>query len=176
MNWDIYLLIGSLALAILSAVVDVRQHRIPNRLTYPGIVLGFVLRSVVYGWKGFLSALAGFLFAGGVFLLFYLIHAMGAGDVKLVAAVGSLLGPQQAAVVLLATAIAGGVLALLVALFRREMARTLCNLMAVVRFHSWAGLQAHPQLNLNNPSATRMPYGLAIAAGTLYAFLTTWRS
>lgn len=176
MNWELYLVIGALALAILSALVDVRQQRIPNWLTYPGIVLGFVLRSIAFGWKGFLSALAGCAFAGGIVLLFYLMHAMGAGDVKLLAAIGSLVGPQQGAVVLLATAIAGGLLALLVVLLRRTVGETLRNLVSLVRFHAAAGLRTHPNLNLDNPSAARMPYGLAIAAGTLYAFLIMWRS
>jgi len=45
-----------------------------------------------------------------------------------------------------------------------------------MKFHAWGGLHAHPQFNLDNPAALRMPYGLAIAVGTLYTFLTaTWR-
>ncbi len=95
-------------LAIAAAVWDVRQHRIPNWLTLPGVVAGIVLRSALLGWKGFGSAVAGCVLGGGVLLLFYMIRAMGAGDVKLMAAIGSLVGPSQAMNIVLATAICGG--------------------------------------------------------------------
>jgi prepilin peptidase CpaA len=174
MNRDVALLLIALALAVIAAVFDVRQRRIPNRLTYPGIVLGLVLRGLLFGWKGLGSAVAGLLLAGGVMLLFYAVRAMGAGDVKLMAAVGSLVGPGHAVVVLLATAICGGVMAIGYAVYRGQMWATVRNVASVLRFHAWAGLQAHPELNLDNPTALRMPYGLAIAAGTLYALLLMW--
>jgi len=94
--------------------------------------------------------------------------------VKLLAAIGSLVGPSHAIVVLLATAICGGVLAIVYAVYSRRIGATLRNVGLVLQFHSSSGIQAHPELNLDNPSALRMPYGLAIAAGTLYAFLGTW--
>lgn len=174
MNTHLVLGIDALVVAIIAAAIDVRQHRIPNWLTYPGIVMGIVLRWSFFGWRGLGSAVAGCLLAGGVVFLFYLMRAMGAGDVKLLAALGSLIGPSDALVVLAATAISGGVLALFYVIFRRRVGATLRNVGSVLTFHSWNGLKAHPELNLDNPSALRMPYGLAIATGTLYAFLTIW--
>ncbi len=174
MNWDAFLLFDGLALAIAAAVVDVRHHRIPNGLTYPGIVLGILLRWLFLGWKGLGGALAGCLLAGGIVFLFYAIRAMGAGDVKLLAAIGSFVGAKHAIVVLLATAICGGVLAIIYAIYKRRIGAMLSNVGSVLQFHVASGIQAHPELNLDNPSALRMPYGLAIAAGTLYSFLGTW--
>jgi prepilin peptidase CpaA len=174
MNADVLLGFDALAVAIAGAIVDVKEHRIPNWLTYPAILLGILLRWAFFGWLGLSSAVAGCLLAGGIILVFYLVRAMGAGDVKLLAAIGSLLGPHDAIVVLVATALAGGVLALVYIFARRRFATTLRNVGAVVLFHSWSGLKAHPELNLDNPSALRMPYGLAIATGTLYAFLAIW--
>jgi len=176
MDRDSILLFIALALAITAAVLDVQQRRIPNWLTYPGIGLGVALRGLLFGWRGLGSAVAGCLLAGGVMFVFFVVRAMGAGDVKLMAAIGSLVGPKQAGVVLLATAIFGGVLAIVYAVYRRRMGATLRNLGSVLRFHASAGLQAHPELNLDNPATLRMPYGLAIAAGTLYAFLAMWWS
>ena len=177
MDRDSSLLLVALAITVVAATIDLRQHRIPNWLTYPGMVLGFVLRAVLFGWKGgLLSALAGFLLAGGIMFVFYVVRAMGAGDVKIMAAIGALAGPHQVVTVLLATAICGGVLAIAYALYRRRMVSTIKNLGSVLRFHAWAGVQAHPELNLDNPAALRMPYGLAIALGTLYAFVAIcWR-
>ncbi len=177
-----YLLLIAVVLAVAAAIFDLRQHRIPNWLTYPGIVLGIVTRWVAYrhdsflGWKGLATALAGCLLAGGVMFLFFMVRAMGAGDVKIMAAIGAFVGPSSAAEVLLATAICGGVLAIGYALYRKRMISTLKNLASVLRFHAWAGVQAHPEVNLDNPAALRMPYGLAIALGTIYAFAAvTWR-
>ena len=174
MNPDLELPAIALALAAAAAVCDVRQGRIPNWLTYPGILFGVALRGLLLGWKGAGSAVLGCLLAGGVFLLFYLVRAMGAGDVKLAAAIGSMLGPADAVVMLLATALCGGGLAIVYAVYRNRIRATVMNLGAVLRFHAWAGMQAHPELNLDNPVALRMPYGLAIAAGTLYVFLAVW--
>ncbi len=120
MNTELILGVDALAVAITAAVIDVRQHRIPNWVTYPGIAMGILLRWFFLGWRGLGSALTGCLIAGGVMLVFYLVRAMGAGDVKLLAAIGSLVGPSHAVVVLIATAIAGGVLALVYVLARRR--------------------------------------------------------
>ena len=175
MNRDSYLLFFALTLALVGAIIDIQQHRIPNWLTYPGMVLGFGLRPVVFGWKtGILTSLGGWLLGGGIMFLFYMVRAMGAGDVKLMAAIGALVGYGQVTAVLLATAIFGGLLAIGYALYRRRMISTLKNVGSVLKFHAWAGAQAHPELNLDNPSALRLPYGLAIALGTLYAFVTIW--
>jgi len=174
MNWDLVFLFDALALATVAAVIDVREHRIPNWLTYPGIILGVVLRWLAFGWNGLGTALAGCLLAGGIVFLFYVVRALGAGDVKLLAAIGSLVGPGHVVVVLLATAICGGVLGIVYALYRGRLGTTLRNVGSVLKFHSGSGLSVHPELNLDNPSALRMPYGLAIATGTLYAFLTIW--
>jgi len=65
-------------------------------------------RTALQGWHGLGSALAGGLIGGGVFLVFFLLHAMGAGDVKLITAIGCLAGPSSALQIVLATAIAVG--------------------------------------------------------------------
>ena len=174
MDRESFLLLIALVLAVIAAVVDVQQHRIPNWLTYPGIVLGLSLRGFLLGWKGLASAVEGCLVAGGIMLIFYIVRAMGAGDVKLMGALGALIGPHHAVVVLVATGIFGGLLGICFAFYRGKIGATLKNLGTVLRFHASAGLQAHPDLNLDNPAALRMPYGLAIALGMFYAFLAIW--
>jgi prepilin peptidase CpaA len=182
MDESVLLHLLAVVLAVTAAIFDLRQHRIPNWLTYPGMLIGLVARWVVYrhdsflGWKGLASGFAGLLLAGGVMFIFFAVRAMGAGDVKIMAAIGAFVGPGTAVSVLLATAICGGVLAIGYALYRKRMVKTLKNLASVLRFHAWAGVQAHPEVNLDNPEALRMPYGLAIALGTLYAFaMVRWR-
>src|SRR5208283_3707363 len=107
MDRDSYLLLAALLLAVAAAIIDLRQHRIPNWLTYPGIVAGVVLRGAVLGRKGLGTALAGCLLAGGIMFVFFVVRAMGAGDVKIMAAIGAFVGWRHAVDVLLATAICG---------------------------------------------------------------------
>src|SRR5437762_9508716 len=92
---DKYLLICALGVATLGAVTDVRDKKIPNRLTYGGIFAGLAVRVSLLGWPGFWSGLGGTLLAGGVFFVLFVLGGMGGGDVKLVAAVGAWVGTAQ---------------------------------------------------------------------------------
>jgi prepilin peptidase CpaA len=165
------------AIAVTAAITDVRDRRIPNRLTYPALVAGLVLQTAMHGWRGLLLGLGGALLFGGLFLIFHLVRAMGAGDVKLAAALGCVIGPAGSWQVMFATAVAGGALAILVMVFTGRVLKTLRSTLAIVGFHAVHGLRTHPEVNLDNPAAVRLPYGLAFAAGTLYwAFLMPmWR-
>jgi len=172
MTSNVVLLFDALAIALAASVLDVQQHRIPNWINYPTMVGGVLLRIYFYGWHGLLTALGGILVAGGLVFVFYAVHALGGGAVKLLAALGAMVGPYDAINILLATGIAGGILALVYSAYRGRIRATLANVGSLMSFHAWAGLRSHPDLNLDNPEALRMPYGLAIAAGTLYAFIT----
>src|SRR5207245_6336069 len=163
--------------AVSAAITDATQRRIPNRLTYPAMLAGLVLQMALHGWRGLLLSAGGGLLFGGLFILFYLVRAMGAGDVKLAAALGCIIGPAASWQVMFATAVAGGTLAILVMVFTGRVLKTLRSTLAIVGFHAVHGLRTHPEVNLDNPAAVRLPYGLAFAAGTLYwAFLMPmWR-
>lgn len=169
--------VAAVVVTLIAAITDGRGRRIPNRLTYPAIIVGLVLQSVAYGWHGLLAGLLGGLLFGGIFLMFHLLRAMGAGDVKLATALGCILGPNDSWQVLFTTALAGGVLAIFVMIFTGRVIHTLRSTLGVVGFHASHGLRIHPVVNLDNPSAARMPYGLAFAAGTLYwaVFMHLWR-
>jgi prepilin peptidase CpaA len=177
MGWAQVVPAFAVLIAVCAAISDVRERRIPNRLTYPAMLAGLVLQTVLHGWKGLLLGAGGGLFFGGVFLLFYVVRAMGAGDVKLAAALGCIVGSSAALQLMFATAVAGGCLATLVMLRSGQIVQTLRNTLGVLAFHVRHGLQTHPVTNLDNPTALRMPYGLAFAAGTLYwaFFLNSWR-
>lgn len=154
--------------AICAAITDIRNRRIPNRLTYPAMLVGLALQTSFHGFRGLLlSAGGGFLF-GGAFMLFYVVRGMGAGDVKLAAALGFIVGYGGSPQVMFATALAGGVLAILFMLVSGRFVETLRNTLWVAAFHARHGLQTHPVVNLDNPSTVRMPYGIAFAVGTLW--------
>ena len=168
---EILFLSAASAWALTGAGWDVASRRIPNPLSYSGILVGILLRTGVLGWRGLATALAGGVFAGGIFFLLYLVRGMGAGDVKLMTAVGCISGVPAVFHIMLACALAGGIIALGIMLYRSSATRTVRNVWELLRFHAAHGPQVHPTLNIDNPQATRLPYAVAIAAGSGYALL-----
>jgi len=166
---------GALSVAILGAGTDVASRRIPNRLTYPGILVALAGHLIYEGWHGLWSSLAGGLIGGGIFLIFFLLHAMGAGDVKLITAVGCFAGSSHTLQIVLFSAMAGGVLALGIALWKRRLRAVLVNVVELIRFHVVERGGVHPELNLSNPQSVRLPYGVAIATGVLFSVLAFYR-
>lgn len=166
---------GALTVAGIGGVTDVMTRRIPNKLTYLGMMVAIAGRFALQGWHGLGNAIAGGLLAGGAFLFFFLIHAMGAGDVKLITAVGCLAGAGPAIEIVFASAIAGGIFAIIYSLWLGRLRTVLVNAGNLIRFHAAVGAEVHPSLNLSNPMAARMPYGVAIAAGVLYSVLAFYR-
>lgn len=157
---------GSLVCATLSAVYDVRSRRIPNFITLPAIAVGLLLHAVYGGWRQLATAAAGGLICGLIFLVFYLAGGMGAGDVKLITATGCIAGLSLIGHLLLWTALAGGVMAMSLALYRRQLVETWHNMQALAIHHQNMGLTPHPQFNISNERTLRLPYALAIAAGS----------
>ena len=133
------------------AVCDVRTRKIPNALTGPTLLFGLLLHLGLGGWRSLCAAALAALIGGGVFLVFYLAGGMGAGDVKLMAAVCSVAGIGNVAGILIATALMGGILALIVALYRRRLIATLANIGALFGHHWMSGLSPHQDLNVSNP-------------------------
>ncbi len=169
---DLVYLSASLACAACGAVYDLRTRHIPNLLTGISILAGLLLHLALGGWRqAGLAAIAG-LIAGAVFLLFYVAGGMGGGDVKLMTAVACLAGTRSVAELLAATAIMGGVFALLLAAYRGRVRETLRNLGALFIHHRLEGLKPHPELNLTNTHSLRLPYALAIAAGCSITLLS----
>jgi len=156
-------------LAITAGYLDGRFRRIPNWLTVPSTVIGVVVGFWIAGWAGAVNSLYG---AGlGLLLLlpFVLLRALGAGDWKLVGALGALLGPQHLVVVLMATIIVAGVMALALVMWKGRLRQTLRNILrifgALFSFHVPA-----PELSLDNPESLKVPFGVAVAiAVILYA-------
>jgi prepilin peptidase CpaA len=152
--------------ALVGAVYDVITHKIPNAFTLPAMLFALVLHFAFGGWKQLLAATAGGLSCGMIFLLFYLAGGMGAGDVKLITAAGCSAGISMVVPLLIWTSLAGGVMAVGLALYRRRLKETLLNLWALALHHRTAGLAPHPEFNVSNRQTLRLPYALAIAAGS----------
>jgi prepilin peptidase CpaA len=173
---QIWLLDGAVIAALLGAWFDVTSARIPNRLTYPAILAALVVRFSFLGWHGLQEGLLGMILCGGAFFLLFVIHAMGGGDVKLMAAVGAWVGYRNAGLALIVCALAGGLIALGYVIVLKRYRTTLSNIGALLRFHARSGVRVNPRLNLSSAKAVHMPYGLAIAAGAVGTLMSNvWK-
>jgi prepilin peptidase CpaA len=155
------------ACAVLGSVFDVKSRRIPNFITFPAFLFGLALHLALGGWTQLFTSLAAGIVCGLVFLVFYIAGGMGAGDVKLITAVGCIAGFSHVPYLLVLTALSGGVMAIGLALARGRLQQTILNVGALASHHSHEGLQPHPELNLSNSQTLRLPYALAIAGGSL---------
>jgi prepilin peptidase CpaA len=154
-----FLLFLVLALAVRADTLD---HRIPNELVVAGATGGLLLAGLNGGLVGAANSIGGF-FAGMLVLLpFYLLRGMGAGDVKLIGAVGAYLGPTGAVLAAAGSLIAGAVLALGIVALRLLMADA--RLEAKV---GETGASMTSGQRLSAVSKERFPYALAIAIGSI---------
>lgn len=156
----------SLLCAALGAVYDVTIRRIPNAYTLPAIVFALGLHFTLGGWRQLGAAAAAGLFCGFLFTLFYLAGGMGGGDVKLITAVGCSTGLSLVGPLLILTSLAGGLMAVGLALYRRRLKETLMNMYTLAVHHGAVGLVPHAELNIGNAQTLRLPYALAIAVGS----------
>ena len=159
---------GLLSVLLLGAVwIDIKSRRIPNELVFIGAGLGLLLNSALPGALGFWQAVSGFGLGLAIMLPLYVLRAMGAGDVKLMAMVGAFLGPYMTVGAILFTFIAGGLLGLTVALRNGTMRRLAENLHAML-LNSFVKMQLKqtPVLDAMSVCAGKMPYAVAIAVGT----------
>ena len=159
-----------LVLVLGAAVYDVRYRRIPNWISVGGAAIGVALNAFlgppVFGW---VFAVKGLAVGFGAYFVLYLLHAMGAGDVKLMAAVGSLVGPADWVGIFILTAILGGLAALCLATMRKRLGKTLWNV-GFILGEMKSGRPAYlgrEELDVKNPKSLGLPHGAVIALATI---------
>jgi prepilin peptidase CpaA len=157
------------ALGITAGIYDLRTRRIPNWLTLSGAAAGVGLNLLLFGAAGLRLSLAGLVTGGGVYMVFYLLRAMGAGDVKLMAAVGAFLGPGQWFEIFLISSVLGGVVAVILALRKRRLRNILSNVafLASELSHMRAPYLSKPELDLRNEKAISLPHGAVVGAAMI---------
>lgn len=160
----ISLLLGLLVAAV---VCDVRRHRIPNLLILGGLVLAFSAQAYAGGVSGMGSGAVGLLIGFFLFLPFYALGGMAAGDVKLMAMAGSFLTPQHAVWMVFFTLIAGALCGVLWILVRGQLSMTLS------RYWLMLATRSHIAPAADEVAAKPFPYSIAILFGVLAALL--WR-
>jgi prepilin peptidase CpaA len=146
---------------------DIKSRRILNIITIPTVLGGIIFNLSTTGWGGLLFSGKGFLVGLGLLIIPYLLGGMGAGDVKLMAAIGALMGTSFVFYSFIYTALIGGVISILLIIKSRGFLNTIksffFNLSNVVLFRSNLGSLIIPSKNSNSIS---FPYGVAIVLGT----------
>ncbi|MEH7251642.1 prepilin peptidase [Neobacillus niacini] len=162
--WSTYLLI---ILLLICVITDLRERKIYNAVLFPFLIVALVLQLFTGGLSGVTSALLGMIVGLGILLIPYLLGGMGAGDVKLLAVIGGIKGVEFVLFTSLYMALAGGIFALFILLFRKGLKARLTKV-----FYFLHGLRSGMRLTHilhdNSTLKTTYPYGVAIAAGALY--------
>jgi prepilin peptidase CpaA len=155
----------AIATVSIACIYDVSASRIPNVLTFTTAALAIVFHSFAPSGAGFAPAILGIVVGLAVFFPLFALGAMGAGDVKLMAAVGGLVGVTSILDVALYGSLAGGMLALIVALRKRYLRQAISNVRMLATYWWVEGVKPFPALTIESAQSLRLPYALAIAAG-----------
>ncbi len=171
----------TLIVVLIATATDLRSRRIPNWLVLPFLLAGFAVSTWLQGWHGLAQSAEGMALGLFAFGIFFFLGGMGAGDVKLCAAIGAWIGPHQLLIALVLIGLAGGVMAVAWSVlggFAGELFQETGNLIL--------GRKTKPSISAGESSAPAtpepvepetakvkrraMPYAPAIAIGTLLSF------
>jgi prepilin peptidase CpaA len=157
--------IAALSIAVVAAICDLRSRRIPNILTFGAALAALAYHLVTGGPRGLGLAAAGWFVGAIIFLIPFALRGLGGGDLKLLAALGAWIGPADALWLALYTGVAGGVMAIVVAVFHGYLQRALQNVWLLLCHLRVAGLRAMPGLTLDGTAAPKLAYALPILMG-----------
>jgi prepilin peptidase CpaA len=161
----------AVAVAVLACASDLRTRRIPNALTFGAAIAAISIHAAISGVDGILIGVVGWLVGIALFFPFFALGGLGGGDVKLLGAIGACLGPASTIFVGFYAAIAGGVLAVIVALRSRYLGQALRNLRFLATFWLTVGFKPVEELTLDRSQAPRLAYAVPVLVGLV---VTIW--
>lgn len=158
---------------LLAAWIDWRQHKVPNWLTATIALAGLTAQCMFSGWAGLGTGLGGLALGFGLLIVPWAMHGMGAGDVKLMAAIGAWFGPVMTLISFAVGAVLGGVIAVVMILLAGKTHFAIANLQTIsykmmhkdVFFSDFASAKGFGQ------TSQLLPYGVPLTIGSL-AILT----
>jgi prepilin peptidase CpaA len=177
--WSEYLIpvpwIAVIGAALVAAAWDMRTRKIPNRLTMPLLAAGLLWGLLTAGWAGLGGAAAGCFLAALPFVILFVFAGGGAGDAKVMGALGAWVGVTGSLVLVASVAITGGVLAILFAAAKKDLKSVLTNVALMAWSLMFVLLGRLPVGAVDNAAPPRMesmkamPYGVAIFLGSCVA-------
>jgi len=161
--------VAALLVAGCGCACDIRTRRIPNALTFGAAAAAVVAGWAIDGFSGVVAALSGWIAGAAMLLVPFALGGMGAGDVKLLGAIGAWLGPSAALWAGVYTTLAGGAMALVVALASGYLREAWRNVTLMLMSWRVTGLRPIPELTLATGKGPRLAYAAPILAGTVVA-------
>jgi prepilin peptidase CpaA len=158
-----------LALMMWAAIVDLRERRIPNWLTF-GLILAGLARTALAPWpmQELANAALGMLAGAAIPLVLFILGALGGGDVKLMAAIGVWLGAREAIVIFVIECLVGAVLVLIQAIVQGRLMRLLRNSAVLATSISQQGVGSSAELGSQCRSVDRpLPFAVPTLIATL---------
>jgi len=165
---DLALAIMFIPLAIVITYMDVRYRRIPNKLVLATLSGGLILNTLFGGAHGLLASLGGVFLAFGLMFFLHAFGTMGAGDVKLFASVGAIVGISHVIPTLLVVAMTGGVLAICKMVYTRRVVVTMLGVGQF--FYGLLPGMKIPRFEIPANRTYTLPYAVAINLGSVIAF------
>jgi prepilin peptidase CpaA len=162
-----FLLFGLALGLVVAAITDVREGRIPNWLTGSLAVFGIGVNSLAYGWDGFLFGLGGLIMGLVCLIFFYLKGGMGAGDVKLLGAIGTILGPGQVVFAFAFAAMLGGLYSLALLSNQGGMRHAWDRMFLLLS--TLKVTRTIPVSDASIPTEPKLRYALVLGLGTVIA-------
>ena len=148
--------------------MDVRYRRIPNKQVLTILLCGLALNAFFGAWSGFLASLLGMVIAFALMLMLHVLGTMGAGDVKLFAAIGAVLGSSLVLQTFVIVALTGGLLAIFKMVYMRRAAATM--LRVVQFFVGFLPGQTVPRFTVPADPNYTLPYAVPICLGSVVSF------
>lgn len=154
---------------LVAGVSDVRARRIPNWLVLAGALSGSCMNWFLYGTPGLANSAKGLGLALLIYFPLYALRAMGAGDAKLMGAVGAIVGPGNWFGIFILTAVLGGAVGIVVVVLRKRLSRTLFNIAFIVRelLAFRPPYLTRADLEAGHEKAISLPHGSVIAAASV---------
>jgi prepilin peptidase CpaA len=159
------------AFVLTVAVSDIRWRKIPRWLTTSAVLGGLAYH---LGFGGIISALIATLIGFGIGLSFFQLGAIGGGDVKLITALGAMLGLDRWLRAMEIAVIAAALIGIIQALRRGVFRQMLRNVGTLLKWVLGKGGVPHPSINVQNQAMVRAPFGVAAALGTVVAVMKPW--
>jgi prepilin peptidase CpaA len=154
-----------ITILVISLITDIRKRKILNIVTIPAILFGFIYYSFFQGLEGFLFSGKGFFLGLSLLLIPYLLGGMGAGDVKLMAAIGTLMGTSFILYSFVYIAIIGGLISVILIMKRNGIIQSLKSFWFQMIY--LRGNLGSILFSKDKSSSISFPYGVAIVLGTL---------
>ena len=163
---DYFLILLLLSILSISAIIDFRIQKIPNLITFPTVIIALLYHFFTHGFDGLIFSALGLATGIGLLIIPYMLDVSGAGDAKLMGAVGAIIGTKSVFAAFLLTALVGGIYALVIILLNKKQFKGFLKKQLITLQLFILTRKFIPDPVEENSKKPKLCYGVAIALGT----------